>query len=179
MYAATSNAASCAFAVANDILHVESLAVALPRKRAREGVTEVCHDPSQDGYVVQNDHVSVEDERETHTFEPLLHMVIGYSWAAAEGLTNGNLKSKTGNSEEEERDEVGDLRYSACQHDASIDTDLCSLTTYEPLESKVVVNLRWLVHIVSTCCIAHGEYVVYSRIEECFPSQRSRPLQQE
>jgi hypothetical protein len=49
---ATSNLACCAFTIANDIVHVEVRTIAFPRKRAREGVAEVCHDPSQDRNIV-------------------------------------------------------------------------------------------------------------------------------
>jgi len=55
-------------------------------------VAEVGHDPSQDRDIVQNDHVSIVDQREAHTFEPFLHVVVGNGWAAAVSLTDSNLE---------------------------------------------------------------------------------------
>jgi hypothetical protein len=59
--AAARNLTCCAVAVANDFFHVELRTIAFPRKRAREGVTEVGHDPSQDWDIVQHDHITIVD----------------------------------------------------------------------------------------------------------------------
>lgn len=121
LHAAASNLTCCAFTVPNDTVHVELRTITFPGEWAREGVAEVCHDPSQDGHIVQDDHVTIVDEREAYAFEPLLDMVVGNCWAAAVGLTDGNLERETWDSEEEECNKVRDLCDDMGQNGSSFD----------------------------------------------------------
>jgi hypothetical protein len=71
---------------------------------------------------------------------------VGNCWAATESLTYGYLKRETGNTKEEEGDEVWYLFSMTSQYHVSRVTDVCSFCTYDPLEPKVVVYLGWLVN---------------------------------
>lgn len=85
-------------------------------------MAEIGHDPGQDGHIVDDDHVTIIDQAEANTFQSFLRVVESNHWATAVCLAKSNLQSQARDSEEEEGDEIWD----------------------EPLESKVVVYLRWL-----------------------------------
>lgn len=58
-------------------------------------MSEVRHDPSKDGNVIQNYHVPIIDQAEAYAFEAFLHVVVGYGWPSAVGLTDGDLERET------------------------------------------------------------------------------------
>lgn len=105
---AARNLARRALSIADDVLHVEVLAVAFPGQGALKGISKICHGPGQDWDIVEDDHVSIVDQAESDALQSLLYMIIGDRWATAKGLTNRDLQSESWNSQKEEGDEVWD-----------------------------------------------------------------------
>jgi hypothetical protein len=144
-------------------------------------VTEVCHDPSQDWDVVQDHHVAVVNEGEADSFEPFLHMIVGYCWAATESLTYGYLKRETRDSKEEEGDEIWYLLNTTNQYDISTIPSL----SYMPFlylrttGAQSYCTLGMASENISKWDVIPDDSAVRSRIEGCFLAQRNHPSQQE
>ena len=79
-----------------------------PGQWAGEGVAEVDHGPGENGHVVADDAVAVEDHGETETLGAVVHAVPGADAARAVGLSDDDFEAENGDTDEEEGNEVRD-----------------------------------------------------------------------